>query len=353
VGAARLNQPSEVERVSQRIFITFDDAVREFGLEPLQVQKWMNSGQLKAYNFHDTMNFKRGDLERLRGGGGASPLASGLEEFFPESANPLPGAEQVIKLRVSSDQASDPVPTGPPQAPGNPATPPNTRIADPEEDERTAPRGSVLGQKPDEDDEETFLEPLLGTAQVQAPGPPPPAPADSEKSDLIRFHCVCGKRLKSDRKYIGTQVLCPRCGQEQEVPGENQPRQSPGIPPEIERHLSYLKSQQRGIGKELRRLSDRLDRVGSGPPGDESPPVSGAEGTDARPLMAELDHRANALGKRIDEVSAQVAELLRQNEETRFDVARLYDLLSRLSPGTSVPAQPIRDVTEESGSGDD
>ena len=340
--------------MSQRLFITFDDAVREFGLEPLQVQKWMNSGQLKAYNFHDTMNFKRGELERLCSGGGASPPASGLQDFFPESASPLPGAEQVIKLQVSSGQAAGPVSTWPPQGPENPATPPKPGIADPEEDERTVPLGSILGEKPDEDDEETFLEPLLGTEQVPValvPGPPPPA--DAEKSDLIRFHCVCGKRLKSDRKYIDTIVLCPRCGQEQKVPGENRPRQATGIPPEIDRHLSYLKSQQRGLGKELRRLADRLDRVGSGPVGDGSGPLSPAEGTDTRPLMAELDRRANVLGKRIDEVAAQVTELLRQNEETRFDVARLYDLLSRLSPDASLPAQPIRDVTGESGSGDD
>ena len=341
--------------MSQRIFITFDDAVREFGLEPLQVQKWMNSGQLKAYNFHDTMNFKRGELERLRSGGGAAPLESGLQEFFSEPASPLPGAEQVVELRVPTGQDRGPASAGPPPAPGIPATPPNTRIADPEEDERTAPLGSVLGTKPNEDDDETFLEPLLETEQVPsgpAPGPPP-LPVDPERSDLIRFHCVCGKRLKSDRKYIDTVVLCPRCGQEQEVPAESQPRQSTGIPPEIDRHLSYLKSQQRGLGKELRRLADRLARVDSGHEDDGNPPVGPAEGTDTRPLMAELDRRANVLGKRIDEVAAQVAELLRQNEETRFDVARLYDLLSRLSPEASLPAQPIRDVTEESGSGDE
>lgn len=340
--------------VASKLFISFDDVVKEFGVESKQLQEWVNDGKLRTYRFHHTMNFKRKDVQELLGGP-APGLPPDLESLLPKPIEDEWNDEKIFPLSVPPAEPSGSAARSP--AAGEPAAACPKR--DSETDELTAPvstgqrlpaaRSSNSGTA-DEDEEETFLEPLEG-------GKPAPIGAaaagqSAQPGRPVRFRCWCGKHLKSDLKYVGQTVDCPRCGQALPVPSEEEARLLAMFPPGIHKYLKKLRRDQKAMKEEMAQLVTETKRLlEEGSTMDEDHPTDAIPTAAGEERLSQLEQKVKELERGIRAMSTDIAQLLKQNEETRFDIARLYDLMSRVAPVSAIPAKPIRQATAKAADG--
>jgi hypothetical protein len=288
--------------VAKKIFITFEEALDELGIEGKQLQAWMRGGQIRAFRFHNTMSFKRAEVEALKGG---SPILD------PET---LPPADPAVAASPSKLEIGDVVGDVPEQALKVPTlgdlTIPSPREL--EEDELTLPLSEFLSKpSASEDDEETFLEPMGARKPIAARPPALAAPPDSE---LIRFHCDCGKRLKSNKEFIAKPVLCPKCNKKLKVPSVSEPRREKTAP-QAHPALVKLLAKFKKLNGEVRKISAKFDDLEQAPAGDAH-----------RGLIT----RMGTLERQTQGIANELEALKKDNQQIRFDIARLQDLLERL-----------------------
>jgi uncharacterized coiled-coil protein SlyX len=225
---------------------------------------------------------------------------------------------------------------------------------DTETDERTSPVSTGQGHpavcssnsdSAEEDEEETFLEPLVGSGV-----PPVGTAAPGQKAQPgkpVRFRCWCGKHLKSDLKYIGQKVDCPRCGEALPVPSEEEAKFMALIPPGIHRYLKKIRREQKAMKEEMAQVTAQTRRLEEGSTMDEDHPTDEIPTAAGEQRLSQLEQKVKELERGIRALSTDIAQLLKQNEETRFDIARLYDLMSRVAPVSAIPAKPIRQATDK------
>ena len=311
--------------MARKIFITFEEAVDEFGIEGEQLQEWMRGGKIRAFRFHDTMSFKRAEVEALKGGSPDSdtePVLASKAPAEPETESPqkfdigdVVGDVQEQDLKVpGADELKVP------------------SLKDIEEDELTVPLSEFLSKSPaGDDDEETFLEPL-GKKKPKITKPPEQEePPDSE---LIRFHCSCGKRLKSNQDYIGQSVLCPKCNKKLKVPAVGEPRREKTTP-QAHPVLVKLLAKFKKLKGEVREISAKFGDL-------EQDPEDAAQ----RGLIT----RMGTLERQTREIAIELEALKKENQQIRFDIARLQDLMTRLQPEADVM---LSGQTQPSGSSDE
>jgi len=321
--------------VSKKTFISFDDAVAEYGLEPRQLRAWMRDGELRAFRFHNKTSFRRTEVEKLAGGS-SSGLAPDLEDFLPKPVEDEWSGDRVFPLRVpragpANTAESDEPTTLSAAGPGRP------------------PSRNPNSGPPEDDEEETFLEPLEdGEQEGAAPDLTPPPPSKVKPGEVVRFRCWCGKRLKSDLEYVHQKVQCPRCGEKLDVPTEDEARLLGLLPSGIHVYLKRIRREQKRLREDLTNAVADLTHLTEGSTADDLP-TDEVPTLDGEGRLREVEHKVKELERGIQALSADIAQLLKQNEEVRFDIARLYDLISRVSPASTIPAKPIREAKAEAG----
>ncbi|MBI2194461.1 MAG: hypothetical protein HYU36_20990 [Planctomycetes bacterium] len=258
--------------MSQKVFLTFDEAVSEFKLPADQLQAWVSQKRLPTYHFHNTLSFKRDDLARLKG------------EDSGDAPAPDPGRinELLMRMPEEGDEKTGLLPLDPLSG------------AAEDEDTEIDPHLLVAGKKDE--------------AETRSGGPEKEQP-----SSVVRFHCGCGKHLRAERKFIGQKITCPRCKSVLEVPEKGDPPRparrprSPAPRPEVvEGHHGATEGPAPG---------------GQHPRGDES--------ADGIPL------RLRQIEQAVESLQTELAAIRKHIEQTRFDIARLYDLIGRLKPNVS------------------
>ncbi|MDA0840258.1 MAG: hypothetical protein O3B01_20490 [Planctomycetota bacterium] len=311
--------------MAKKIFITFEEAIDEMGITGDQLQAWIRGGKIRAFRFHNTMSFKRDEIEALKGdcpNADGDPVApSGRPEGGRAPSTPNLGIADVVgdileqQLRVPSLKDLK-IPS----------------LKDAEEDELTVSLSELLFKAPaGDDDEETFLEPL-GTRNPMIESPPATvAPSDS---DLIRFHCECGKRLKSNKEYIGKPVLCPRCLRKLKVPPVSESRREKTASP-VHPAMVQIMAKLKKLKGEVREISAKFDAL-------EKAPEGVAHGG--------LINRMGSLEKQTQKMAKELEALRKENQQFRFDIARLQDLMTRLLPEaapTLTGHAPLSDSSDE------
>jgi hypothetical protein len=311
--------------VAKKIFITFEEAVDELGVNGEQLQTWMRSGQIRAFRFHKTVSYKRAEIEALRG----SIPDSNAESVVPSEPPDEKSEPSSTNLGIA-DVVGD-IPEQNLQVPSLKDLK-VLSLTDLEEDELTLPLSEFLSKPPaGDDDEETFLEPLVdGKPKIESPRTPE-APPDSE---IIRFHCDCGKRLKSNSEYIGKAVLCPRCNKKLKVPSTSEPRREITAP---QGHPALLKllAKFKKLKGEVREISAKFADLEQTPEGDVD-----------RGLIS----RMGTLERQTQGIASELEALRKENQQIQFDIARLQDLMTRLQPEADVmltgPA-PLSDSSDD------
>ncbi|MDP6356777.1 MAG: hypothetical protein QF473_16830, partial [Planctomycetota bacterium] len=133
----------------------------------------------------------------------------------------------------------------------------------------------------------------------------------------------------------GQSVLCPKCNKKLKVPAVSEPRREKTTTPQAHPVLVKLLAKFKKLKGEVREISAKFGDL-------EQIPEDAAQ----RGLIT----RMGTLERQTREIAVELEALKKENQQIRFDIARLQDLMARLQPEADVM---LSGQTQPSGSSDE
>jgi len=116
-------------------------------------------------------------------------------------------------------------------------------------------------------------------------------------------------------------------------------------------YLKRIRKEQKRLREDLANAVADLAHLTEGSRAEELP-TDEVPTLDGEGRLGDVERQVKELERGIQSLSTDLTELLKQNEEARFDIARLYDLIGRVSPTSAIPAKPIHEAKAEKGEDD-
>ena len=343
--------------MSKKVFITFEEAVDEYDLDPLLLRKWMAEGELRGYRFHNTFSFKRDELDKVSGIQLNAPGVDLDELFKPGTKGDAEDDEETVD-QIMREAFTDQPQEGEDEATSFesvgedhiPVPPPihGLEILAYDDEEALPPPDNYSqddeGTPPHKDEEQPT--PMTNSVPLTPEEPLGHSSGDDDGQNFIRFSCKCGKRLKTKQEYIGQLVPCSRCGKEVKVPPESEVRPPVEQKSKTVNIIERFKRRQNQIDEKIKSLEAILEESRSHA-AQRAEGVSTGENLDSNAVKP-LKERIEEFDEKLESFVSRMEEIQKQNEQTKFDIARLYDLASR-----DRPAGYHTDVHEKDSEGDE